>query len=197
MKSMVELSHTFLKDIIHPQSLLIDATLGQGKDALFFLQERAGTIHAFEIDEGIASEAEAFLKEQKRKQKEKEPFRKQSEVIVHACSHDTMEEVLASENRKADGIIFNFGWYPKEADRCETRPETSARAVEQAIRLLRPKGRMALVFYAHAQGAQEQEAVLKMLEKHKNELEIYKFQKVFAEDAPWLCLVSHKSTHRV
>ena len=42
MKSMVELSHAFLQDILHPQALVIDATLGQGKDTLFFLQQHAG-----------------------------------------------------------------------------------------------------------------------------------------------------------
>lgn len=197
MKSMVELSHDFLKGVIHPQALLIDATLGQGKDTLFFMQQHAGSIHAFEIDEEIVKETSAFLQEQKQLMKEKEPFRKQSEVCIHPCSHDQMEKILSEEKKQADGIIFNFGWYPKEAGRSETLPQTSAKAVEQALSLLRPKGRMALVFYDHEQARQEQEAVLDVLEKYKNEFEIYTFEKMYSHGAPKLCLISHKSGQRV
>ena len=37
MKSMVELSHDFLLPTLHSQAICIDATLGKGKDAQFFL----------------------------------------------------------------------------------------------------------------------------------------------------------------
>lgn len=32
MKSMVDLSHEFLKPVLHKQAICVDATLGQGKD---------------------------------------------------------------------------------------------------------------------------------------------------------------------
>lgn len=197
MKSMVELSHAFLQDILHPQALVIDATLGQGKDTLFFLQQHAGCIHAFEIDEQVMEETAALLEAEQKKLQEQDPHRKQSRMILHPCSHDEMGILLNQEKGKVDGIIFNFGWYPKEAGRSETLPETSARAVEQALELLRPKGRMALVFYDHVHAAEEQQAVLKILEKHKNDVELYRFKKIFASDAPWLCLVTRKAPRRV
>ncbi|WP_288001727.1 hypothetical protein [Holdemanella sp.] len=36
MKSMVDLSHEFLKPVLHKQAICVDATLGQGKDTDFF-----------------------------------------------------------------------------------------------------------------------------------------------------------------
>lgn len=40
MKSMVDLSHEFLKPVLHKQAICVDATLGQGKDTDFFLSAK-------------------------------------------------------------------------------------------------------------------------------------------------------------
>ena len=56
MKSMVDLSHEFLKPVLHKQAICVDATLGQGKDTDFFLSQnvhkvvkRTATCHSFYI----------------------------------------------------------------------------------------------------------------------------------------------------
>ena len=49
MKSMVELSHDFLLPTLHSQAICIDATLGKGKDAQFFLDHSVKKVYGFEI----------------------------------------------------------------------------------------------------------------------------------------------------
>ena len=39
MKSIVDQSHDFLKDVLHKGAICIDATLGWGKDTDFFLKK--------------------------------------------------------------------------------------------------------------------------------------------------------------
>ena len=58
MKSMVDLSHEFLKPVLHKQAICVDATLGQGKDTDFFLSQNVHKVYGFEIQR-------MFLKVQK------------------------------------------------------------------------------------------------------------------------------------
>lgn len=149
MNSMVEMSHQFLESVLHPQALCIDATLGQGKDTRFFLSHPVRKVHAFEIQDDLCRQALAAFD--------------QSAFHLHPCSHACMKEELSHLEHQIDAVIFNFGWDPKRPGSIMTKPETSAAAVVQACSLLRHKGRMALVFYPHPQGAQEKEAVMQKL----------------------------------
>ena len=47
MKSMVDLSHEFLKPVLHKQAICVDATLGQGKDTDFFLSQNVHNLTYF------------------------------------------------------------------------------------------------------------------------------------------------------
>lgn len=195
MKSMVEISHAFLQPVLHSQAVCIDATLGQGKDSLFFLEQHPGQIHAFEIDAEIAAEAAERLESRRKQLQEQTGCR--TRLQVHPLSHHHMQEVLCGLQGQADAVIFNFGWYPKEAGRSQTLPQTSAQAVEQALGLLRPRGRMALVFYPHDLAALEEEAVLSVLERHQDSLEVQKVKNLFVNSSPWVCLIQQKSVKQV
>ena len=56
MRSAVEMSHLFLRDALHPQALCVDATLGHGKDAQFFLEQGCSQVIAFEIQEDVLTD---------------------------------------------------------------------------------------------------------------------------------------------
>ena len=58
MKSMVDLSHEFLLPALHSQAICIDATLGHGKDATFFLEQGVHKVYGFEIQEEVGRETE-------------------------------------------------------------------------------------------------------------------------------------------
>lgn len=195
MMSMVELSHAFLKPVLHARAVCVDATLGQGKDSLFFLEQQPGQIHAFEIDPEIAAEAADRLENRRRQLQEQNGCR--TRLAVHALSHHHMKEVLSDLQGSVDAVIFNFGWYPKEAGRSQTLPETSACAVKQVLDLLRPKGRMALVFYPHDLAEEEEEAVLSVLEARRDSLEVQKVKNLFVKSSPWVCLIQQKSVKQV
>ena len=65
MKSMVDISHEFLKPVLHKQSICVDATLGQGKDTDFFLSQNVHKVYGFEIQRMASKFKEMFLKVQK------------------------------------------------------------------------------------------------------------------------------------
>lgn len=53
MKSMVDVSHEFLKPVLHKQAICVDATLGQGKDTDFFLSQNVHKVYGFEIQRDV------------------------------------------------------------------------------------------------------------------------------------------------
>lgn len=150
MKSMSELSHQFLKPALHQQAICIDGTLGYGRDAGFFLEQGAKHVYAYEIQPNLLAAALQNL----------------SDPRIHALakSHDQIGHDLGHLQGKVDAVIFNFGYDPHTLQGIATTTDSSLAAIQAAVRLLRIKGRMALVFYPHPQGMQEKEAIFKWLE---------------------------------
>ena len=60
-----------------------------------------------------------------------------------------------------DVVMFNLGWLPGAEHGVTTRVETTLRAVDAALSLLKPEGLMTICVYpGHAEGARELDALL-------------------------------------
>lgn len=56
--------------------------------------------------------------------------------------------------------MFNLGYLPGHTSDCMTRPDTTVAALEDAVEVLRPDGRVTIVLYTgHEGGKAEAEAV--------------------------------------
>lgn len=152
MRSAVEMSHLFLREALHPQAICVDATLGHGKDAQFFLEQGCRQVIAFEIQKDVLTDTVQRIADPR--------------LEAYCQGHETMDAVLS---QKADAMIFNFGYCPQVESSVQTSWPTSLEAVQKGLQLLRKKGRMALVFYPHEQGqieAERIEAFLRTLDPH-------------------------------
>ncbi len=141
MKSMVEISHDFLKPSLHAQAICIDATLGHGKDTKFFLSQGVRKVYGFEIQEDVC-------------QKTKEEIN-DSRLTAFSLGHENMDQI----QDVIDAIVFNFGYCPNGDESITTQASTSLMAVKKGLNLLKRKGRMALVFYPHESGVEEAKAI--------------------------------------
>lgn len=65
MKSMVDVSHEFLKPVLHKQAICVDATLGQGKDTDFFFVANVHKVYGFEIQRDVFESTKERLDDQK------------------------------------------------------------------------------------------------------------------------------------
>ena len=118
MKSMVDLSHEFLKPVLHKQAICVDATLGQGKDTDFFLSQNVHKVYGFEIQRDVFEST-------------KERLGNQRTCFFHV-GHEHMEEYIHEE---VDAIIFNFGYFPQGDPKITTQSSSSVSAVRQALNL--------------------------------------------------------------
>lgn len=114
MKSMVDLSHEFLKPVLHKQAICVDATLGQGKDTDFFLSQNVHKVYGFEIQRDVFESTKERLDDQR--------------TCFYNVGHEHMEEYIYEE---VDAIIFNFGYFPQGDHDITTQSSSSVSAVRQ------------------------------------------------------------------
>ena len=91
---------------------------------------------------------------------EREGMDKRARLIL--CGHEHMDRYLEPE--RVDGICFNFGYLPGGDHELATRADTSVKAVDTGLALLKRGGVMALCIYSGGDtGYEEKEKILEYL----------------------------------
>lgn len=174
MKSMVDLSHEFIRPVLHKQAICVDATLGQGKDTDFFLSQKVRIVYGFEIQRDVFESTKERLDDQR--------------TCFYNVGHEHMEEYIHEE---VDAILFNFGYFPKGDPKITTQSSSSVSAVRQALNLLKVKGRMALVMYPHESGQEEAKCMEQFL-KTQTTIQVQKVQNLLVDHCPYLLLIEKR-----
>ena len=144
--------HTFLKEHVRPGALCMDATAGRGRDTALLcrLAGPEGRVLAFEIQENAVAQTRALLAQEGLT------------AEVHLESHAHMDRYAAPGT--VDCVVFNFGRLPGGDPTIVTKADSSVRAIEAGLRLLKTGGVMAIaLYYGKENGYEEQEAVLDYL----------------------------------
>ena len=90
-----------------------------------------------------------------------------------------------------DAIIFNFGYFPQGDRDITTQSSSSVSAVRQALKLLKVKGRMALVMYPHESGQEEAKCMEEFL-KTQTSIQVQKVQNLLLDHCPYLLLIEKR-----
>ena len=143
--------HHFLEEHVQPGDICIDATMGNGNDTVLLskLAGESGRVIAFDIQQ--------MALEHTKERMEKEDCPENYELIL--ASHETMNG-YAQENT-VSCITFNLGYLPGGDHTKATKGESSIRAIETGLCLLKKKGLMTVCIYSGGDsGFDEKEAVL-------------------------------------
>ena len=139
----------------------IDATLGNGFDALFLskLINGNGKIFGFDVQEmAIESSKKLFA--------EKNP---NSNYEFFKVGHESMQECIAPELiGKIGCVFFNLGWLPRSDKSVATKSDTTLKALETSVKLIdKNAGYLSVLCYrGHQGGAEEYSAVLDFFQKN-------------------------------
>lgn len=128
----------------------IDATMGNGHDTLWLceLAGESGRVFAFDI------QSEAV--ERTRQRLAEAGFAARAELFC--AGHERMEEFVSVQ---ADAIVFNLGWLPGAEHGVTTHMDTTLKAVNAALNLLKEDGLMTICIYpGHDEGTRELNALL-------------------------------------
>lgn len=128
----------------------VDATMGNGYDTLWLCQQvgTAGRVYAFDVQQEAVRVTRERLTD--------------ADLIDRAelfCTgHEHMAECVGEA---VDVIVFNLGWLPGAEHGVTTRVETTLKAANAALELLKEDGLITLCIYpGHEEGARELSALM-------------------------------------
>ena len=145
----VPLAHYFLRERVRTGDSVVDATCGNGQDALLLagLVGSSGRVVAFDV------QAEALARTRARLAAAGLAERV---TLVHA-GHERLAEFVQGGQR---AIVFNLGYLPAGDQSVRTEPVSTLAALNQAVELLLPGGLVLVAVYTgHAGGEEEWRAV--------------------------------------
>lgn len=153
--SILDFAHTLAAAGLESGGVAIDATVGNGHDTLFLVQEvgTGGRVIGFDV------QVEALTATRDRVQSQA-PDAAARLRLVHS-GHETMRSHIEDDDLGAVGaIMFNLGYLPGADHSVTTEPGTTRRALNVGLDLLRPAGVITIVAYpGHEGGEEETEAV--------------------------------------
>ena len=150
MKRPLYMGQEFLAQVLGPDDIAVDATMGQGGDTLF-LAQHAGLVHAFDIQE------QALIWTRERLSQAG-----YDHVELHHRGHEHVDDYVTH----CKAAIFNLGYLPRTDKTVITQAATTLIAIEKLLVLLEVGGRMSIMIYhGHEGGADERDAVLGFVSK--------------------------------
>ena len=136
---------------LYPGAVAVDATLGNGHDALWLcgLVGENGRVYGFDVQAEAVERSRARLVE----------AGVEARATLILDGHQNMLSYVPPES--ADAVMFNLGWLPGAAHCVTTRTETTLQAVTAALDVLKEDGVMTVCVYpGHDEGARERDALL-------------------------------------
>lgn len=182
---VTELAWEFLRPILEPGDIVVDATAGTGQDTVFLCQcvGESGRVFAFDI--------QAAALQQTRDNLEKSGSA--NPVTLIQQSHEFMVDTLVTAGIGAQAvkaIMFNLGYYPQGDQTIITTVETTMVALDGALSLLAPGGLITLCLYpGHPGGLAEAQTVLAWCKALKAPFVAHHFQTLNRESPPILVLI--------
>ena len=135
---------------LHEGARAVDATLGNGHDTLWLcgLVGDTGRVYGFDIQQAAVDRTRARLRE----------AGVEGRATLFCAGHQDMATHVPEP---VDAVVFNLGWLPGAAHGVTTHVETTLRAADAALGLLKPDGILTICVYpGHEEGALEREALL-------------------------------------
>lgn len=150
IQDIQSMQRVYLKTIIQPGDMVVDATAGLGRDTVFLANcvGTQGRVYAFDIQEEALTATSALLKEQALSPR----------VDLILASHTELSQYVPNGVK---AVIFNLGYLPGSDHQVTTKASTTLEAIKVAIKLLKHKGIIWLTVYrGHDSGMEESQALI-------------------------------------
>lgn len=154
LTKITEIDKLYLENAINEGDIVIDATMGNGYDTKYLAQKvgESGFVYSFDIQQ-------TALKSTKKKL-ERENLESRVQLILDG--HENIDKYV---DKPVSCVLFNLGYLPRADHNIITKPQTTLKALEHSLRLLKPHGIISIAIYTGHEGG--------MTEKN----EIYNFTK--------------------
>jgi hypothetical protein len=176
--SLVNVAHNFIGDVLSPGDIAIDATVGNGFDTLFLIEQvsPSGKVFGFDIQEAAINSAWQKIKSSCTLTESSENI-----TLLVASHADMAEKIPVQYHGNIRALMFNLGYLPGGNKSIITRTESTITALNVAIRMLSSNGIISILAYpGHVGGDLETEQVTAWCED-RNQDE-FKISVIFSHD---------------
>lgn len=147
MDKVLVFAKKLLKEKIDKNSIVIDATAGNGHDTLFLAKSAAKQVYAFDVQDIAIENTKKLLEENDLLNK----------VQVIKDGHQNFDAYV-SEKIKA--VVFNLGYLPNADHSVTTLGQTTKLALEKMLEVLEVGGLIVMVVYwGHENGKLEKNII--------------------------------------
>lgn len=167
----IDLVHDTIIKFVKMGDVCIDATMGRGNDTLFLanLVGDSGKVLAMDIQKEALDSTKILLDNNAIKN---------TQLILD--SHSNMSKYAKEESVSC--IVFNLGYLPKGNHAIYTHAQTTIKAIESGLKLLKQNGLMCVsVYYGGDSGYEERDELLPYLK----DLDDTKYQVIMASFYNW------------
>ncbi|WP_025725123.1 class I SAM-dependent methyltransferase [Acholeplasma granularum] len=163
--NIITIAHSLLEKLINENSVVIDATCGNGHDTLF-LASKVKHVHAFDIQEIALNNTKLLTKDY-------------NNITYHLSSFENITKVI----NYYDGVVFNLGYLPNGDQSITTQHEKTVQTLKQLYK--NRLGFVLLVAYpGHKEGLLEQVAIQSFLDKTNIKYEVIRLPYFTKNEAP-------------
>jgi SAM-dependent methyltransferase len=141
MKPHLDQAFIYWKNLLKSTDSVIDATCGNGKDALRLAElVPQGHVYAIDIQEAALNKAKELIPN--------------SNISYHLQSHADLPQIGVKL------IVYNLGYLPGGNKNLTTMTSSTLASLEQAVQRIPIEGALSITCYpGHEEGAQEEQAV--------------------------------------
>lgn len=139
-----------IEGVLTQGTTAVDATMGNGNDTQWLceLVGESGHVYAFDVQPEAVERTKSRLEQAGLLER----------ASLFCQSHEFIADVV---KEPVDAVVFNLGWLPGAEHGVTTRTETTLKAVEASLRVLKKGGVTTVCVYpGHEEGAREREALL-------------------------------------
>lgn len=152
-KNAVEINKHLVKKMVKEGDITVDATVGNGNDTILLaeLVGDTGKVYGFDIQCEAITNTENILKKRKLDMR----------VKLINDGHEHMDKYIESN---VDFVVFNLGYLPGSDHKIITKPDTTIKALNLSLSLLKKGGKINITsYYGHPGGLEEKTAIEKFL----------------------------------
>ncbi len=185
MLKALHFARTLIAGVLRPGAVAVDATAGNGYDTEFLagLVGHTGMVYAFDIQEQAVAATRRRLRTAGLEQR--------AQVICDGHEH-MKHHIPLAQHGHINACMFNLGYLPRGNKSITTQRHTSLEALQTAVELLAPNGRITVMFYpGHTEGAEEAAAIsvwARELPQTQYQALRYEFTNL-RNDPPWLLAI--------
>lgn len=188
LERILPFARNLLEMAFIPDTIAVDATLGNGHDTYFLAKLASGTGHVYGFD--IQKQAIQATKERLAEDNLSDRV-----TLIHRGHEELKNFIPETAKGKITAAIFNLGYLPGGDKSIVTKPETTIYAIEQLLDLLAVEGIIVLVIYhGHEEGAIERDKLLqyvKELDQQKAHVLRYQFENQ-KNNAPFIIAIEKR-----